>query len=129
VTKAAEAALAARHYVSAIGVLVGIGWLEPEAVQHWRQWQVDYLERVVQTNLSCISEAMKLFRSWAAAKGLNPSETAYVARTRPRQTLRFCKSGNPRIEQLYRTHWVSSDLSAKKRERVANKAARAPELV
>jgi hypothetical protein len=48
-----------------------------------------YLERVVQTNLVALSEAMKLFRSWAAAKGLTASERAYVARTPARQTLRF----------------------------------------
>ncbi len=32
VTKAAEAALAARHFVSAIDMLVGIGWLDPGAL-------------------------------------------------------------------------------------------------
>src|SRR6266566_487598 len=89
VVKVAEAALAARHYVSPVDVLVGIGWLDPGAVERWRQGQIDYLERVVQTNLSRISEAMKLFRSWATAKGLHPSETAYVARTPQRHTLRF----------------------------------------
>src|SRR5262245_50133706 len=106
VAKAAEASLAAQNYVSPVDVLVGIGWLEPGAVKRWRQGQVDYLERVVQTNLSRISEAMKLFRSWATAKGLIPSETSYVARTPSRQTLRFSKSGSPTIEQLYRTHWL-----------------------
>jgi hypothetical protein len=129
VIKAAEAALAARNYVSAIDVLVGIGWLDPGAVQRWRQGQVDYLERVVQTNLSRISEAMKLFRSWATGKGLVASETAYVARNPARPTLRFSKSGNPKIEQLYRTHWVSGELSKKKRDRLAERASRAPELV
>jgi hypothetical protein len=65
VIKAAEAALAAWKYVSPIDVLVGIGWLDPGAVKRWRQGQVGYLERAVQTNLPRISEAMKLFRSWA----------------------------------------------------------------
>src|SRR6516162_4228513 len=102
VAKAAEASLAAQNYVSPVDVLVGIGWLEPGAVKRWRQGQVDYLERVVQTNLSRISEAMKLFRSWATAKGLIPSETSYVARTPSRQTLRFSKSGTPTIERQYR---------------------------
>src|SRR6202035_870799 len=87
VAKAAEAALAARHFVSAIDVLVGIGWLDPEAVEHWRRGQIDHLERVVRTNLPRISEAMRLFRSWATARGLNASQTAYVARTPQRQTL------------------------------------------
>jgi hypothetical protein len=87
------------------------GWLDPGAVKRWWQGQVDYLERVVQTNLSRISMAMKLFRSWATAKGLIPSETSYVARTPSRQTLRFSKSGTPTIERLYRTLWLSGELT------------------
>lgn len=129
VIKAAEAALTAQKYVSPLDVLIGIGWLDPGAARRWQQSQVDYLESVVQTRLPRISEAMKLFRSWAAANGLTPSETHYVARTPSRQTLRFSKSGNPTIERLYRTHWISGELSQKKREHLAEKANRAPELV
>jgi hypothetical protein len=129
VAEAAEASLAAQHYVSAIDVLVRIGWLDPGSLKRWRFGQVPCLERAVQTNLPRISEAMKLFRSWAASKGLFPSETHYVARTPQRQTLRFSQSGDPTIEKLYRTHWVSSVLSEKKRERLAEKANEAPELV
>jgi hypothetical protein len=129
VITAAEAVLADRKYVSPIDVLVGIQWLDPGAVKRWQQGQVDYLERVIQTKLPRISEAMKLFRSWATAKALIPSETQYVARTPQRQRLRFSKSGDATIERLYRTHWVSRELSDKKRERLAEKAGRAPELI
>ena len=129
VIKAAEAALAAQQYVAPVDVLVGIGWLDVGAVKRWRQGQVDYLEGAVQTNLPRISEAMKLFRSWATAKGLSRSETAYVTHTPQRRMLRFCKSGNPTIEQLYRTHWISPDLTERKRERLVEKANRPPELV
>jgi hypothetical protein len=129
VVKAAEAALAAKGYASSIDVLVGIGWLDAGKLEQWRRGQVDYLERAVQTNLSRISEAMKLFRSWAAERGLSASQTSYVARSPRRQTLRFSKSGNPSIEALYRTHWVSPELSERKRQRLAEKASRAPELV
>src|SRR3989304_2717398 len=80
VIKAAEAALAAQNYVSPIDVLVGIGWLDPEAVKRWRQGQVDCLERAIQTKPPRISEAMGLLQSWAAAKELVASETSYVAR-------------------------------------------------
>ena len=38
------------------------------------------------------------------------------------QTLRFSRSGDPTIEGLYRTHWVSRKLSEKKRGRLAEKA-------
>jgi hypothetical protein len=129
VVKAAEGALAARQYVSPLDVLVGIGWLDPGAVKRWQQGQVDYIESAVQANLSRVSEAMKLLRSWATAKGLIPSETTYLARTPSRQTLHFSKSGDPSIEQSYRTHWVSRELSERKRKRLAEKASRAPELV
>jgi hypothetical protein len=129
VARAAEAALAAQHFVSAIDILVGIGWLDSEAVKRWRRGQIDCLEEVVQVNLPRISEAMRLFRSWAIARGLFPSPTAYVGRTPGRPTLRFSRGGNPAIEASYRTHWVSPELSEKKRERLAETASRAPELV
>ena len=129
VTTAAEASLAAQAYVSPIDVLIGIRWLDPGAASRWRQGQVDCLESSIQTPLPRISEALTLLRSWAANKGLSASETEYVARTPQRQTLRFSHSGDPAIERLYRTHWVSSDLSAKQRERLVEKTSRAPDLV
>jgi hypothetical protein len=129
VVKAAEAALAGQGYASSIDVLVGIGWLDSGKVEQWRRGQIDYLERAVQTNLPRISEAMKLFRSWAARRGLSASPTSYIARSPLRQTLRFSRSDDPTIEALYRTHWVSQELSQRKRQRLAEKASRAPELV
>jgi hypothetical protein len=46
-----------------------------------------------------------------------------------RQKLRFSRSGDPAIEASYQTHWISPELSKKKREHLAEKARRAPELV
>jgi hypothetical protein len=129
VISAAEAALTEQKYVSAIDVLVGIGWLDRSALARWRQGQVDNLEGTMQTGLPRISEAMQLFRSWAATKGLTPSETDYIARTPSRQTLRFSNGGEPTIEKLYRTHWISGELSEKEREHLVDRASRAPELV
>ncbi len=129
VANAAEAALAARHFVTAIDVLVGIGWLDVQAVESWRRGQVDCLEQVIRIDLPRVAEAMKLFRSWATARGLTASEAAYVARTPRRETLRFSRNGNPAVEASYRTHWVSPELSERTRERLAEKASRAPELV
>jgi hypothetical protein len=129
VTRAAESALAAQGHVSSIDVLVGIGWLDASHLEQWRRGQVDCLEHGIQTRPSRISEAMQLFQSWAARRGLSASPTSYVARTPQRQTLRFSRSGDPKVEALYRTHWVSQELSEKKRQRLAEKASRAPELV
>ena len=127
--RAAEAALAERKFVTAIDVLVGVGWLQPARVDEWRQGRVEYLERAVIASLGKISTAMRCFRAWARARGLQPSETAYVARTRDRRPLRFSKSGDPEIERAYRTHWVSPELSERKRARLAERQSRPPELV
>ena len=129
VARAADAALAAQHFVSAIDILVGIGWLDFGTVQRWRRGQIDCLEEVLQVNRLRISEAMRLFEAWSTARGLLPSPTAYVGGTPGRPTLRFSRDGNPAIEASYQTHWVSPELSEKKRERLAETASRAPELV
>ena len=129
VVRAAEAALAQRQFVTAIDVLVGLGWLEPRRVDEWRQGRVPYLEVVVIASLGKISTAMKVFRDWAQARELKPSETAYVARTRDRRPLRFSKSGQEAIERAYRTHWVSPELSQRQRERLAERQSRPPDLV
>jgi hypothetical protein len=129
VVKAAEAALASQDYVSPIDVLVGIGWLDVRTVERWRRGQVDCLDGAVQTNLPRILEAIKLLRSWAGERNLSESPAHYVMRGPQRQTLRFSRSGDPAIEALFRAHWVSQELSEKKRERLVEKASRAPDLV
>ena len=83
----------------------------------------------MQVNLLRMSEALKLLQSWANGRGLSASPTQYVARTPQRQALRFSRSGDAAIEAMYRTHWVSQELSEKQRKRVVEKASRAPELV
>jgi hypothetical protein len=129
VERAAEAVLAEQPYVSAIDVLLGLGWLAPTHLDEWRQGRVQCLERVVQASLPKLSTAMRVFRRWAQRRGLVPSETGYVARTRDRRQLRFSVSGASEIERAYRTHWVSPELSAAKRERLAKRQGRPPDLV
>jgi hypothetical protein len=129
VVRAAEAALSERKFVTAIDVLVGLGWLEPRRVDEWRQGRVDYLERVTIASLGKISTAMRCFRRWAQARGLKPSETEYLTRTRDRRRLRFSKTGDPGIELAYRTHLVSPELSERKRARLAEHQSRPPDLV
>jgi hypothetical protein len=129
VTQAAEAALAEQSYVSAIDVLLRLGWLAPSHLDLWRQGRVECLERTVQAGLGKQSTAMRTLRTWATRRGLTPSETAYVAGTRDRRRLQFSVSGEPDIERAYRTHWVSPDLSARKAERLRAGANQPPDLV
>ena len=91
----------------------------PPHLDLWRQGRVACLERMVQAGLGKQSTAMRTMRPWAARRGLSPSETAYLARTRDRRQLRFSVSGQPDIERAYHTHWVSPDLSARKAETAA----------
>jgi len=129
VIAAAEAALAARQFVTPIDVLLGLGWLAASSVQAWRKGRIPYLEAAVTANLKKISRAMRYFRRWAQRRGLKPSETAYVRRASGRPALRFSKSGKPSIERAYRTHWVSPRLSERKRERLAERQSRPPDLI
>ena len=129
VIRAAEATLAERSYVSAIDVLLRLGWLAPPHLDLWRQGRVECLERMVQAGLGKQSTAMRTLHTWATRRGLTPSEAAYVARTRDRRRLRFSVSGKPDIELAYRTHWVSPDLSDKQTERLRTSASRPPDLV
>ena len=72
---------------------------------------------------------MRTLRTWALERGLTPTDTAYVARTRDRRALQFSVSGDPDIELAYRTQWVSPDLSVRKAERLRATANRPPDLV
>ena len=130
VHRAAEAALARQKYVSPIDVLCGMGLLTPNRVDDWRKGQVDFLERVIQGNPRKISSSMAIFRRWAAERGLKPSETGYVRRTRGGTVaLQFSESGDPKIEESYRTHFVSPALGEQKLQKLQEKLDRAPQPV
>jgi hypothetical protein len=129
VERAAEAVLAEQQYVSAVDVLVRLGWLAPSHLDQWRQGRAECLERLVQANLAKTSKAMAHLRRWAGRRGLLARESAYFARTRDRRALRFSVSGSAVIERAYRTHWVAPELSAAKRERLVERTSRPPDLV
>ena len=129
IVRVAEAALAQRKFVTVIDVLVGLGWLPPAHLDSWRQGRIDCLECTMTVNLNKLSTALRFFRVWARRRGLRPSETAYVARTRDRRRLRFSVNADPDIERAYRTQWVSPELSERERERLAKRESRPPDLV
>ncbi|HKF77137.1 MAG TPA: DUF2293 domain-containing protein [Candidatus Dormibacteraeota bacterium] len=127
--RAAEAALATRRFATPIDVLVGIRWVSESAVSRWRQGRLADLEGSAQVDADRLSAAMRLFRGWAQRRGLRPSETTYVASTRDRRPLRFSASGDPEIEQAYRTHWVAPELSEREEEQVAERLSRPKDVV
>jgi hypothetical protein len=129
IATAAETVLAKQHFVSPVGVLLGIGWLDPNLTREWQQGRIASLEETLQTKPERILEALDLIEAWVAEKGLVASEAEYIARTPQRQVLRFSRSGDPALERRYRTHWISSALSERQRDRLVEKASRPPELV
>jgi hypothetical protein len=129
VVRAAESVLEQHRFVSPVDVLLGLGWLAPSHVDQWRQGRIECLEGAMGTKTSRIAAAMALLEAWAAERGLEPSETAYVARTRDRRPLRFSQSGDAASERAYHTHWVSRELSDKARDRLQERASRPPDLV
>ena len=129
VTRAGKDTLAEQHYVTAIDVLLRLGWLAPSHADLWRQGRLGCLEEMVQAGPEKQLTAMHTLRTWAIRHGLTPSETEYTARTRDRRRLRFSVSEHPDIEQAYRTHWVSPDLPERKAERLQAAANEPPDLV
>ncbi|MGV9798880.1 DUF2293 domain-containing protein [Mycobacterium sp. NPDC003449] len=125
VEQAAESALDAQRYVSAIDILLGLGWLAPSHLHQWRYGRLDTLEDVIATNPNKVTAALDAFQRWARSRGLDTSETDYVSQTRDRRRLRFTIDGNDQIEQVYRTHWVSRDLDRHSIER----QSKPPDLV
>lgn len=130
VRKIAETVLKEYHYVSAIDILLGIGYLHMAHVNDWRKGRIFYLERVIQVGLNKVSYAMKCFRQWALQKDLEPSEIKYMVITQAsKMVLQFSKSGKPSIEMVYRTHCFSPILSGNKQQKLKEKLEKPPEQV
>ena len=123
VIQAAKKSLHHQLYVSFLEVLMGMGLLQLVHIQDWKKGKIPHLEGLIQGNLSKISFAMKCFREWALEKGLKPSKTVYLAKTRgPKRKLRFSKSGDLKIEEAYQTHYVSPLLAEQKQARLKEKS-------
>ncbi|MQA87189.1 MAG: DUF2293 domain-containing protein [Streptosporangiales bacterium] len=129
VVAAAEAALSRQKYVAPLDVLIGIGWLPSTLVDGWRQGRVPHLEERLPVGPDKRASALEFLQRWAQINGLEPSETDYVAGSRDRRNLRFTADGAPAVERAYRTHWISPELSAAKRERLAQRQSAPPDIV
>jgi len=130
VVRSAEAALEQHGYVNAIDVLTRMGLLAATHVENWRKGRTDFLDQAIQGSPNKISRSIELFRQWAEAKGLKPTEVRYLRTTRGGPVdLRFTQSGDAAIEKIYRTHFVSLALSERKREQLQERLEKAPQPV
>jgi hypothetical protein len=93
--------------VAPVDVLIGMGLLTREQLENWRRGRVPYLERVVNCNLTRLGRLLRILRFHAHDLNLEPSWTAYMRRGKgPTQRLRFTKTGDPKVEEAYATHFV-----------------------
>ena len=92
-----------RGYAAPVDVLMDIGVLDKAKYDDWRTGRVPFLEVVCTANLHKLSEMMKEMRSFVAKTGLRPSISSYKHKGK---SLRFSKTGNPKIEEAYATHYV-----------------------
>jgi len=129
VIDAAERHLEQDRIVSPIGVLSWLGWLPPSFVDRWRQGREPSLIEQMSTSPARIAEAMQALEAWAKERGLRPAEVEYLSATRDHHPLRFTAGCDEAVERAYRTHWVSSELTEKQVERVAERHSRPPDLV
>ena len=73
----------------------------------WKIGRVPCLEGVVTANLARLSRLLRILGYYAHDLNLKPSWTAYMRYGKgPKQRLRFSKTGDPRLEKAYATHFI-----------------------
>lgn len=88
-------------------MLVRTDILAPKDLEDWRSGRVPYLERVVRGSLSHLSRLLRILGFHCYELNLVASQTAYVRWGKgPRTQLRFTKTGEPRLEEIYSRHFV-----------------------
>jgi hypothetical protein len=127
VATAAENLLASAGIVTPVRVFAAMGWL-PRLLE-WEREQAGTLEAIAAVGPDRLADAREILRRWAEDRGLTPGESTYVSSNRGRRPLKFTANGDETVERAYRTHWITPDLSAKKRERLTQKQNTAPDLV
>ncbi|TCK21855.1 DUF2293 domain-containing protein [Pseudonocardia endophytica] len=129
VRTAAEQALAASGVVTPCDVLCGLGWVAPPNVERWRSGRMPHLASVLPVPLERVTSVLDVAGRWAAERGLQAVEGEQLTVGRDRRPLRFAEDGPPALELAMRTHWLSPDLTAAKRDRVVEKQNKTPDLI
>ena len=103
----AEELINEKGYVCTVDLLINMGRLKIQQVEDWRLRRIPYLECVTCGNLGTMKTILMALHEYVKSNGLKPSLTVYMSWGKgPKQPLRFSKSGDPHIEQMYATHFV-----------------------
>lgn len=120
--------------VAPVDLLIAMDLLSREHLEDWRRGRVPYLERVIRCNLTRLGRLLRILRLHAHDLNLKPSWTAYMRWGKgPKQRLRFTKTGDPKVEEAYATHYVWPGKEPREEvagyDRVMEKALRAKDRV
>lgn len=101
-----------KKFVSPVDLLMNMDVLSNKDYENWRMGRIPYMEQAAGMNLSKLSLIRKELKAFAADNRLNPSKTGYNGwgKKRKKIKLRFSKSGNPKIEEAYATHFCHPSL-------------------
>lgn len=117
VVHAVASILCRSDIVTPVDVLMEMGNLTKKNHDAWQRGHVPYLERVFEGSLSKASRILRIIGFHVHDLNIVSKRTIYLqkgsGKSRP---LRFCKSGNKRLEEAYTTHYVWNQSQDKKRE-------------
>lgn len=107
IDRAVAAILVDGKVVAPVDVLVKMDILAPKDLEDWRFGRVPYLEQVIKGNLSRLSRLLRILAFHCHDLNLVASHTAYVKWGKGARTpLRFTKTGEERLEQVYARHFA-----------------------
>jgi hypothetical protein len=96
--------------IAPVEVLMEMGLLQSTALNDWKLGRISYLEKVIGCNLGKIGRILRILRFHAYDLNLGQRLTFYNKRGKP---LRFSKTGDAKIEEAYRRHFVAIGKTSK----------------
>ncbi len=98
-----------KGFVCSVDILLQLGYLTKKDYEDWRFGRVDYLEKVCNINLSKLTLINKRIRKYSTELDLKSSWTGYNQYGKGiKRRLKFSKSGDKTIEDIYATHYIDN---------------------
>jgi hypothetical protein len=132
VVEAAEAMLKKNGSVGLLDLFTAVGYLHPVHLEGWLKALPSYpvMEPWILCGEAKLQRSTGLFLEWARQQGLEPFEVQYERRTREGMVpLRLLEAEDAEREELYRTKFRRSGLTAAQQQRTEKKAQKLPDLV
>ena len=110
IKSAVTALLKQSNVITPVDIFISIGNLTKENHEKWRFKKISYLEKVIECNLSSANRKLRMLKYCALEIGLKSSRTVYKSWGKGEKILlRFSKTNNELIEEIYSTHYVLKD--------------------